>query len=68
MMLCCMDGFVLSWLEGKELGSLVSSFDGTGDEVGGSCVGLEVGGFMTGSEIVVTAANASSPVSCRVST
>ena len=65
IMLRCMDGFVLSVLEGRELGSFVGSFDGTGDDVGGPCVGLGVGGIMTASEIDAMQQNDSSPVSCK---
>ena len=65
IMLRCMDGFVLSVLEGRELGSFVGSFDGTGDDVGGPCVGLGVGGIMTASEIDAMQSNESSPVSCK---
>ena len=65
MMLRCMDGFVLSGLEGRELRSLVGSFDGTGDEVGGPCVGIGVGGIITASDIYDMHLNNPSPVSCR---
>ena len=60
-----MDGFLLSVLEGRELGSFVGSFDGTGDDVGGPCVGLGVGGIMTASDIDAMQQNDSSPVSCK---
>ena len=65
MMLRCMDGFALSGVEGRELGSFVGSFDGTGDEVSGSCVGLGVGGIITDSKIYAMKLNDSSPVSCK---
>ena len=65
IMLRCMDGFLLSVLEGRELGSFVGSFDGTGDDVGGPCVGLGVGGIMTASDIDAMQQNDSSPVSCK---
>ena len=38
-------------LEGRELGYFVGSFDGTGDDVDGLCVGLGVGGIITASRI-----------------
>ena len=60
-----MDGFVLSGLEGRELGYFVGSSYGTGDEVGGPCVGLGVGGIITASDISDMHSNESSHVSCR---
>ena len=65
MMLRCMDGFVLSGLEGRDLGSFVGSFDGTGDEVGGPCVGLVLGGIINDSDISYMHSNDSSHVSRR---
>ena len=43
--------FVLIVLEGRELGYFVGSFGGTGDDMGGTCVGLGVGGIMNASDI-----------------
>ena len=60
-----MDGFVLSGLEGRELGYFVGSSYGTGDEVGGPCVGLGVGGIINTSDIYDMHLNESSPISCR---
>ena len=37
-----MDGFVLSVLEGRDLGSFVGYFDGTGYGMGGTCIGIGV--------------------------
>ena len=39
-----MDVFLISVLEGRYLGSFVGYFDGTGYDVGGTCVGLLIGG------------------------
>ena len=50
-MICCMDGFLLRVLEGRELGYYVVSFHSTLDDVGGPCVSLLVRGIITGSEI-----------------
>ena len=38
-------------LEGRELGSFVGYFNGTGDGVGGTCVVIVVGGIMNYSKI-----------------
>ena len=65
IMLRCMDGFLLSVLEGRELGYFFGYFDGTEDVVGGPCEGLRVGGIMTDSEIDAMQLNGYSPVSCR---
>ena len=46
-----MDDFVISVLEGREMGSFVGSFDGTGDDMGGPCVGIGVGGIINASDI-----------------
>ena len=59
IIICCMDGFLLSVLGGKYLGSFVGYFDGTGDDVGGSCVGLLVGGIMNASDIYAMQLNES---------
>ena len=40
VMLCCMDGFLLSVLEGRDLVYFVGSFDRTVDDVVGPCVGI----------------------------
>ena len=37
--------FLLSVFKGRYLGFFVGSFDGTGDDVGVTCVGLFVGDF-----------------------
>ena len=50
-MLCCMDSFVISVLEGRVLGYFVGSFDRTVDDVGGNFVGIGAGGIITDSEI-----------------
>ena len=39
-----MGGFVLSVMEGREMISYVGPFYVTGDDVGGTCVGLLIGG------------------------
>ena len=41
-----MDSFVLSVLEERALGSFVGPFYGNGDEMGGPCVGIILGGVM----------------------
>ena len=64
-MLFCMDDFVLSVLEGREMGSFVGSFDGTGGDMCGPCVGIVVGGIMTASDIDDIQLNESLPVSCK---
>ena len=38
---------------------------GTGDDVGGPCVGIGLGGIITASEIDAMQLNESSPVSCK---
>ena len=50
-MLFCMDGSVLSVLEGRYMVSLVGYFDGNIDDVGVPCVGIGVGGIMNASDI-----------------
>ena len=60
-----LDGILLGVLELIELVSFVGSFDGTGDDVGGPCVGLGVGGIMTNYEIDAIQFNDSSPVFCK---
>ena len=62
---CCMVGFLLGLLEGREMGSLVVSFYGTGDDVGGNCVGLLVGGNMTAFDLDYMLLNGSSSLSCK---
>ena len=51
IMLCCLDSFVISVLEGRVLGYFVVSFDRTVDDVGGNFVGIGAGGIITDSEI-----------------
>ena len=65
IMLRYMDGFVLSVLEVRELEYFVGYFDGAGDEVGGPCVGLGVGGIMNYSEIDAMKLDDSSSVYCK---
>ena len=65
IMLLCMGGFVLSVLEGRELGSFVGSFYGTGDDMGGHFIGLGVGGIVTALEIDAMQFKYSSPVYCK---
>ena len=60
-----MDGFVLSVLEGRELVYFVGYFDGNGDDVGGPCLSLVVGGIMNNSEIDDMQLNEYSHVSCK---
>ena len=60
-----MDGFVLSVLEGRELVYFACYFDGNGDDVGGPCLGLVVGGIMNTSEIDDMPLNETSPISCK---
>ena len=60
-----MDGFVLSVLEGIELGYFVGYFDGNRDDVSGPFLGLVVGGIMNTSEIDDMTLNETSPISCK---
>ena len=60
-----MDGFVLSVLEGRDLGYFVGSSDDTRDDMGGPFVGIVVGGIITCYEIYAMKFNDSSPVSCK---
>ena len=60
-----MDGFVLSVLEGIELGYFVGYFDGNRDDVSGPFLGLVVGGIMNTSEIYDMPLIQSSPVYCK---
>ena len=46
-----MNGFLISVLELRELGSFVGYFYVTRYDVGGTCGGLLAGGIMTASEI-----------------
>ena len=60
--------FLLSVLEGIDIGSFVGSFygtDGTGDDVDGPCVGLVVGGVLNSSEIYAIQFNDSSHFPCK---
>ena len=59
---------MLSVLEGRDIGSFVGSFGGAygdGYVVGGTCVGLGVGGITTSSEVDAIQLNDSSPFSCK---
>ena len=65
IMLCYMDGFVISVLEGRYLGCFVGGFHGSVDDAGGPFVGIVVGGIITCYEIYAMKFNDSSPVSCK---
>ena len=60
-----MDGFVLSVLEGRELGYVFGCFDETVDDVGGPFIGIGVVGIMTDFDIYDMQLNETSPVSCK---
>ena len=44
-------GFVIDVFEGKYLAYSIGSFDGTRDDVGGPCVGLEIRDIVTAYDI-----------------
>ena len=60
-----MAGLLPNVLEGRYLGSFVGSFDGTGYDVGGPCVGLLVEGIRADYDIDDIQLNDSSYVSCK---
>ena len=64
-MLFCTDSFVLSLLEGIKMGYYVGCFDGNGDDMGGTFLGIVVGGIVTSSEIYAIQFNDSSHFFCK---